>query len=60
MAAILGNLWPLGGNTKDRKVASRYLGDQTRDPRLSCPMLTTALPHPRWTESKPDLSIYSF
>ena len=47
MAAILGNLWPLSSNTKDRKVVSGY---QVIEPgTLGChaQTLTTALLSPQ-------------
>ena len=44
MAAILGNLWPLGGNTKDSKVASGYRGTELGTLGCHARTLTTALP----------------
>ena len=47
MAAILGNLWPLSNNTRDRKGANGY---QRIDPGiLGCHArtLTSALPLPQ-------------
>ena len=43
MAAILGNLWLLGGNSKDRKVANGYRGIESAT-LCHARTLTTALP----------------
>ena len=46
MAAFLGNLWPLGGNVKDRKVASEYRDIKPGTIGLHARTLTTVLPPP--------------
>ena len=43
MTAIVGILWPFGGNTKDRKVASGYRGIEPRTLGCHARTLTTAL-----------------
>ena len=44
MAAILGNLSPLGGNSKDGRVAIGYRGIEPRTLDCHARTLTTALP----------------
>ena len=44
MAAILGSLWPLSGNSKDREVINGYRGIESGTLSCHARTLTTALP----------------
>ena len=60
MKAILDNLWPLGGNSKDKKVANGYWGIEPEALGCHAHTLTTALPPPQYIQNNQRSGINKF